>query len=113
MTNEQQQPNQKTYAEYIKEVGDKYADPTVKVLRAAERRVCWNERDRFEACGNEYASSGSSKAGIGSMLQACDGAVENMYKKCPKAWVDHFIRGYISTKYGKTQTRPTPPPKPE
>ena len=37
----------------------------------------------------------------------CDGHVESMYKKCPKAWVDHTVRGYISTKYGKTQKAAT------
>jgi len=100
------EPKQKTYAEYIKEVGEKYADPTIKVVRAVDRRICWVERDKFEGCGNEYANSGSSK-GIGSMLQHCDGHVESMYKKCPKAWVDHFVRGYISTKYGKTQKAAT------
>merc|ERR1711972_504125 len=92
---------QQTYAEYIKEVGDKYGDATIKVVRAADRRKCWVERDKFEACGNDYANSGSSK-GIGAMLQHCDPNVKDMYGKCPKAWVDHFVRGYIATKYGKT-----------
>ena len=95
--------SEKTYADYVKEVAEKYGNAEIgkdAPLRAAGRRKCWLERDNFEKCGNEYASSGSSK-GIGAMLQHCDSEVENMYKVCPIAWVDHFVRGYISTKYGK------------
>ena len=58
---------------------DKSAPPT-----AEQRRICWNARDKFFACAQQYLSEEDQ-------IKHCEKLKEAFEASCPKTWVSSLL----------------------